>query len=406
MVTAIVFEFPVLSNTPLERAIPRGQKAQKWWQTLHMAELALVLLIGLLGPVLALPKRFAIPVAVGELLAGVAFGVSGFRLIDVSATNLQLLSSIGFALVMMVAASHIDVNRFANRAVFLMALRNVGLSAVVGLAVGLVIAYGTGAGSLWALFAVLVTSSSAAVVLPVFQNRDSTVGMESFLAQVALADLISVLMLPLVADPARIVQVSLGAAMLLAVSALIFFVLKGLGRSGKWKSLRHLSRERHFGLELRLSLILLLGLIWVAQSFTVTILIAGFGLGLAIGANGLPHRLARQLFAVSEGFFAPIFFVLLGASIDFREALTSPQLLGMAALLGAGAVVVHLIGVAFGQRLSLAVAASAQLGVPSAAVSIGVANGLLSPGQAGAVMLGALFTLLATAWASTRIQPV
>ena len=371
-----------------------------------MAELALVLLIGLLGPVLALPKRFAIPVAVGELLAGVVVGVSGLRIIDASAANLQLLFSIGFALVMMVAASHIDVKRFANREVFLVALRNVGLSALLGLAVGLGISYVTGASSLWALFSVLVTSSSAAVVLPVFQNRDSTFGMESFLAQVALADLISVLMLPLVADPARIMQVGLGAVVLLALSVMIFFALKWLGRSGKWRSLRHLSRERHFGLELRLSLIMLLGLIWVAQSFTVTILIAGFGLGLAIGANGLPHRLARQMFAVSEGFFAPIFFVLLGASIDFRAALTSPQLLGMAGLLGAGAVLVHLIGAAFGQRLSLAVAASAQLGVPSAAVSIGVANGLLSAGQAGAVMLGALITLLATAWASTRIQNV
>ncbi len=167
--------------------------------------------------------------------------------------------------------------------------------------------------------------------------------------------------------------------------------------------MRDVSADRHFGLELRVSLILLLGLIGLAQSLTVTIMLAGFGLGLAIAANGTPHRLAKQLFAVSEGFFAPVFFVLLGANIDVRATFADPGLIGLAVCLGLGAVLTHLILGFAGVPWSLAALSSAQIGVPAAAVSIGLASGSLSAGQAAAVMCGALITIVVAAIAAARI---
>jgi Kef-type K+ transport system membrane component KefB len=47
----------------------------------------------------------------------------------------------------------------------------------------------------------------------------------------------------------------------------------------------------------------------------VSIMLAGFALGLVISAIGEPRRLARQLFGITEGFFSPLFFVWLGASL-------------------------------------------------------------------------------------------
>src|SRR4029450_4646726 len=44
-----------------------------------------------------------------------------------------------------------------------------------------------------------------------------------------------------------------------------------------------------------------------------------FSFGLAVAAVGEPRRLAHQLFALSEGFLGPLFFVWLGASLDLRE---------------------------------------------------------------------------------------
>jgi Kef-type K+ transport system membrane component KefB len=77
--------------------------------------------------------------------------------------------------------------------------------------------------------------------------------------------------------------------------------------------------------------------------------LAGFALGLVISATGEPRRLARQLFGITEGFFAPLFFVWLGASLQVRELAAHPLLiLG----LGVGAILAQGVGRLFGQPLT------------------------------------------------------
>ena len=43
------------------------------------ATLALVAVIGVLGPLLAYQKSWHLPVVLGELIAGIAFGATGFN---------------------------------------------------------------------------------------------------------------------------------------------------------------------------------------------------------------------------------------------------------------------------------------------------------------------------------------
>ena len=368
-----------------------------------MTELLLVMLLGLAGPLLAAPKRFALPVAVGELLAGVLFGASGLHIIDAKQPNLALLGQIGFALVMMVTASHINVQRLFASKYTLRALVNVCLTAATALLISYFIAWQFGSMSHLGVFAVVLASSSAAVVLPVFAKdgeAQKSKSLKIFVSQVAIADLACVVLLPLLSNDGHSAVVAIGAALVTGASLVVFGVLRFASRSGLWKRMRDFSAENGFGLELRISLILLLILVLVAQNFTVTIMVAGFGLGLAIAANGMPRRLAKQLFAVSEGLFSPIFFVLLGAGINVGSVFSQPRLLGLALLLGFGALAAHLTAGFTGLKWRLAVASSAQLGVPAAAVSIGFATHTLTAGEGGAVMLGALITLAATAIAA------
>ena len=44
--------------------------------------LALIVLAGMAGPLLAFGRQALLPVVVGELLAGVVIGISGFRWLD------------------------------------------------------------------------------------------------------------------------------------------------------------------------------------------------------------------------------------------------------------------------------------------------------------------------------------
>jgi Kef-type K+ transport system membrane component KefB len=130
-------------------------------------------------------------------------------------------------------------------------------------------------------------------------------------------------------------------------------------------------------------------------------MLAGFALGLVLSGVGEPRRLARQLFGITEGLFGPLFFVWLGASLQVRELGEHPWLILLGVGLGACAIVAHCAGRLFGQPLTLAVLASAQLGVPVAAATLGTEQHLLAPGEPSALMLGALVTIAAASIAGS-----
>ena len=69
----------------------------------------------------------------------------------------------------------------------------------------------------------------------------------------------------------------------------------------------------------------------------------------------------------------------------------------------------HLLTGLIGQPLALATLASAQLGVPVAAATIGAQAHILRPGEAAALLLGALTTIAAAtlggAAAARRLSP-
>jgi hypothetical protein len=137
----------------------------------------------------------------------------------------------------------------------------------------------------------------------------------------------------------------------------------------------------------------LFALAGLAVNVHVSVMLAGFAFGLALSAVGTPRRLASQLFAVTEGFLGPIFFIWLGASIDLRALTHHPRLVVLAIGLAAGTTVIHALARFVGQPLPLATLASAQLGVPVAAVALGAGNQLLAPGEGGAILGAAVLTL-------------
>ena len=61
--------------------------------------LALLVAIGLAGPLLASLPGLRLPVVIGELLAGVVVGKTGFGIVDHTDPTFTLLANVGFALV-------------------------------------------------------------------------------------------------------------------------------------------------------------------------------------------------------------------------------------------------------------------------------------------------------------------
>jgi len=365
--------------------------------------LALVVLVGLLGPLLATPERWRVPVVLGQLLAGVALGRTGTGTLHPDDRTFTFLADIGFALVMFVGGTHVPVRDARLRsALRIGALRAaaVGVLAVPA-GFGVAAAFGTGHGL---LYAVLLASSSAALVLPIAQSGGSSgTDVLQLLAQGAVADAAAIVALPLAIDRAHAGRAGLGALAVLACAGVLFVVLRQLEQSGLRKRMHRLSERRRFALELRINLLILFALAALAVRTHVSIMLAGFSFGLAVAAVGEPRRLARQLFAVTEGFLAPLFFVWLGAVLDLRSLGRHPSSIGLGAALGLGAVAVHALMRFSSQRLAAGTLAAAQLGLPVAAATLGTQLGVLHRGEAGAIMLGAMLTIAAATVAGGRL---
>jgi Kef-type K+ transport system membrane component KefB len=245
-----------------------------------------------------------------------------------------------------------------------------------------------------ALYAVLMASSSAALILPIVQSlRLEGPAVVQLLPQIAIADATCIVALPLAIEPAHAGRAAVGAVAVLAASAVAFLFLWRLERNGWRKRTHDVSEKRKFALELRVNLAILFALAALAVGLHVSVMLAGFSFGLVVAAIGEPRRLARQLFAVTEGFFGPLFFVWLGTSLDLRELGPHRSFIALGLVLGLGAVAVHLSMRAAGQSLPAGGLASAQLGVPVAAATVGTQLHVLQPGEPAALILGALVTI-------------
>jgi Kef-type K+ transport system membrane component KefB len=356
--------------------------------------------VALLGPLLAWPTRWRIPIVVGELGGGILIGSSGFGLVHSADPTFTFLAQLGFGLTMFVAGSKVPIRDARLRPVLatgLLRALGIGVAAAI---LGLVLASAFHTGHA-ALYAVVMASSSAALILPAVD--DLGLGGPKVLltlAQVAIADTACIVALPLVIDPANAPTAAIGAAVIAVGAVLLYLILRWLDGRGVLRRFHVASEKRHFALELRVSLIILFSLAAVAVGTHVSIMLAGFAFGLAVAAVGEPRRLARQLFALNDGFLGPLFFVWLGASLSLGDLFAHPLLILLGIALGVGAIVAHSVMRLFRQPIALGVIAAAQLGVPVAAATIGQQEHVLLPGEASALILGALVTILGVAVAS------
>ncbi len=214
------------------------------------------------------------------------------------------------------------------------------------------------------------------------------------MAQVAIADILTIVSIPIVLQPGRAGHAVLGGLLVAAAAALTLALVRMVAGHPWAHTVRHLSKTRHWALDLRLSLLFLFVLAWLAQQGGTSILIAGFGAGVTVALIGGPKRLSTQMRGIADGFFVPIYFVILGARLDLGGLFSSPSMLGLAGALVGLNVAIHLLAALFTRVPPAgALAASAQLGVPAAIASLGLSEHVLSPVAATAVVAAALVSL-------------
>jgi Kef-type K+ transport system membrane component KefB len=364
--------------------------------------LLVIIVAGLVGPLLAAGRRPLIPAVIGELIAGICLGRSGFGLIDATTPANALLYGLGFAMLMLVAGSHVDLRAPGLRASARAGAIAAGLVALLSLPVGLAIAAVLAPGAPSLLFPVLLAGSSAAVAFPILEERGLIgPGVGLLLVWIPLADVLTVLLMPLTLIGSAQIPEALGGDALIVVGTVgALWLGERVAHSERAMMLRDRSQTRGWALQLRVTLLILVVLSLIATRTGGSTLLAGFGAGLILVRLREPTRLEVQLSGIAEGFFVPAFFVLIGSELDLRSLAGDPSAILLALALAAGGLAIHLAAsrvVAPPPWSGFGLAAAAQLGLPAAAASLGLGTGALSPAVAAAIVLAGCLTVLPAA---------
>jgi Kef-type K+ transport system membrane component KefB len=365
--------------------------------TKDLGLLALIFAAALLGPALTLATRGALPAVVGELIAGVILGKTALGIVNPDQGDFALLYDLGFLTLMFSVGMRVPLHD--RRIQGAIGKGAVAVAAVVPLALASGFVAHLAGGGPALVYAVVIGSSSAAVALPVIDETHLTgSAVLTAMAWITIADIVSTLAIPLALDPSRTAHSALGALIVAACVALVFVVSDRLSRAPWVKHVRKEGKQRGWAIDLRLALIVLVGLAYVAEKVGASLLVAGFGVGLVVGARGGPTRLSNEVLGLGQAFLVPLFFVLLGARIDLRALTSSHSAVILAVALAALAIVVHVtVSALIRAPRAVGLLATAQIGVPAAVISLGLAEDAITDAQAAAIFCAALVSIAATA---------
>ncbi len=389
---------------------------------LLLLQLALLLFVARAGAELA--KRLSLPAVVGELAAGIALGPSlfghffpgGFTIVfphvSMQYQLLEVVSLLGMVLLLLITGLETDLRL----------LRNLGRSAVIASATGMVVPFGLGFGLGWLLPAELLVDPSQRLLFSLFLATTLSISAMPVIAKI-LMDLdltrrnigLVILSAGVVDDTAGwiILSIIAGAAThgglrmsqlgevvgtlgltlaLLVATAFVVFPL-----------LRWLMRFVSERLETRDSdLVLIIGLTFLyaaaSEWIGVHAVFGAFILGTALRqVPRLRQETVHKIESFTFAILAPIFFGLVGLKVDLwqLDGWGIPLIvLGVACvgkLVGCGVGALW-GGLRFWEAASIAVAMNARGAMGLVAATIGLSLGILNDAMFSIIVLMAVVT--------------
>lgn len=183
--------------------------------------LLVIVLAGLGGPLLGISGRRFVPVVIGEILAGIIVGPEVLGAVNPANGTISFLGEIGFAMLMLTVGMHLPLRDKRLAGALRDGGRLAGIVCLLAIPGGLLAAQIAGTGHT-AVYAVLLASGSAAVLLPALQEAGAT-GPDTLavMAQVTIADILTILSVPIVLQPTRVGHALLGGLLVAAVVVLL-----------------------------------------------------------------------------------------------------------------------------------------------------------------------------------------
>ena len=360
-----------------------------------------------LSPIVAnLIPRGLVPAVVLEILFGIAIGPHGA---DLGATDevIGCWRPSGLGSLMFLAGYEIDFAEIRGKPLRLASIAWV-LSLALALLVGLVLAT-AGAVVSFLLIGLALTSTALSTILPIVSDAGDlhTDFGALFMAIGSVGEFGPILAIAvLLGTDSPGSTVLLLAAFVLVAGAAARLAVRP--RSGWFTQLSSHSLSTSGQLSVRIAVLMLVGLLWLATRLTLDVLLGAFAAGMVFrlfvysGPEADREKIEGRVKAIGFGFLVPLFFVVTGMRFDVQPFIDRPsvilRMLMFAGLLlvvrGLPALWVYR-GEARGDRNALAFLSSTALPIIVVITTIGTETGRMRTDNAsalvGAGMLSVLF---------------
>ncbi len=266
--------------------------------------------------VAVVPKRFAPPVVVVELLLGIVIGPHVLGLAH-SDRFIEFFSNLGLGMLFFFAGYEIDFHRIKGKPMKLGAwgwLLSVALAYGLG---GLLAAAGVVVSFLYTGSAMATTAIGT--LIPILRDNDElkTRFGTYLLAAGGAGEFGPILLVTLVLSTENPLHESV--ILLAFVGLALFLALSSMRWAWRGWPLLERTFEASSQLAVRLTVVLVFGLVFLASKLGLDLLLGGFVAGMIVRLALQGHELQifeSKLTAVGFGFFVPFFFVVSGIEFD------------------------------------------------------------------------------------------
>jgi Kef-type K+ transport system membrane component KefB len=387
--------------------------------TVQFGGLLAIAVAAFVAPLIArlIPRRVVPPVVL-EVLAGIAIGPQGLKLVTATG-GVYVLYLLGFGFLLFLAGQEIEVKQFRGPA-----FRLTTVSFVLSLVIAIPLALGLrqiAHGADLRLLALSLTASSLGVMVPVLRDArevDTEFGQLAIMAG-SVGEFAALLLLTVLfsADPEPTWEQVAYVLALGAAAAIGALGLRWMWRS-PWLRRALLDTDQSTSqLRVRGGFVVLLVFTALAHQFGVDALLGAFIGGVVLNIADSDDRPTQEryqgkLHAIGYGFLVPVFFLVTGVQFDVRSLFASASSLAlMPALVAAILVARALPALLYRRRLGTRPAIAAgllqatTLTFPVVVAEVGRSLSLLTSATSAALVGAALLSVLIFPAVALALRP-
>jgi Kef-type K+ transport system membrane component KefB len=351
--------------------------------------------------VAVLPRRISPPAVVIELLLGIVIGPQVLDLVQVTDFT-KFFGNLGLGMLFFFAGYEIDFERIRGRPLKL---------GVLGWLISLALAYSIG-GALAAAGVVLsllftgtaMATTAIGTLIPILRDSGElqTKFGTNLLGAGAAGEFGPVLLVTLflsTKNPAHEALILVAFVILAVIVAMVS--VRGAGRG--WSAVEN-TLEASTQLAIRVLVVLIFGLVALASTLGLDLLLGGFVAGIVSRVMVRGHEvevLESKVTAVGYGFLVPFFFVTSGMAFDLDALGTTAAMLKLPMFLvlflivrGTPALLLYRGALALRDRFALAFFSATQLPLVVAITTIAVEEGHMRSSTSAALVGAAMLSTL------------